>query len=264
MRKAKIKDSAVESGFDKTDRGTLDAKVYSIDHETLDAKNDRTTHKATGAKTHSTDRETLDIKTHSKNHDFDKTATPKVRCPFATTPLSMAYHDTRWGVPLHDDNELFKYLCLEMMQAGLSWEIVLKKQAALEKAFVGLIPEVVASFGLEDVERLMQDASIIRNRRKIEAVINNAAKFLEVANEFGSFSKFIWGFVDFTPIDKCPASVANLVSSDAISDTMSKELKRRGFKFVGSVTCYSFMEAAGMVNDHVKDCFTRAKTDYKP
>lgn len=178
------------------------------------------------------------------------------RCRWAKLdPLTLEYHDTEWGVPVHDERKLFEMLTLEGAQAGLSWRTVLYKRENYRRAFEGFDPERVAAYRERDVERLLADPGIIRNRLKVVSTIENAKRTLEAAAEFGSFDAYVWRFVGgapvrnrFTPRDDLPARTET-------SDAMSTELKRRGFKFVGSVICYTFMQAVGMVNDHTTDCF---------
>lgn len=178
------------------------------------------------------------------------------RCAWVgSKPLMIEYHDKEWGVPLHDDTKLFEFFILDAFQAGLSWEIVLSKRAGFEKAFEGYDYQKVAKFTEQDVARLKNDVGIIRNELKIRAAITNAQKFLEIREEFGSFDKFIWQFVDYQPIKNTFKTVNEIPATSPQSDAMSKELKERGLKFVGSTICYAFMQAAGMVNDHTTDCF---------
>ncbi|MCK4658268.1 MAG: DNA-3-methyladenine glycosylase I [Phycisphaerae bacterium] len=175
-------------------------------------------------------------------------------CWGKVSPLMCDYHDTEWGVPKHDDQALFEYLILEGAQAGLSWETVLKKRENYRKAFAGFDPRRIARYTERDVERLLGDAGIIRNRLKIRAAITNAQRFLEVRKEFGSFDAFIWRFVDGVPLRSRYTDFAEIPAMTPQSGAMSKELKRRGFKFVGPTICYAFMQAVGMVNDHLIDC----------
>lgn len=170
-------------------------------------------------------------------------------------PLMKKYHDTEWGVPLHDDLKLFEFLILEGFQAGLSWSTVLKKREAFREAFAGFDPEKVSQFTDEDVERLMQNAGIIRNRLKIMAAINNAKQFLKVQNEFGSFDSYIWRFVDYKPVVNSFEKLSDLPAKTPLSDKISKDMISRGFKFVGSTIVYAHMQATGMVNDHLVHCF---------
>ena len=167
----------------------------------------------------------------------------------------IAYHDTEWGVPLHDDRGLFEFLVLEGMQAGLSWATILRKRENFRKAFSGFDARRVAVYGAKDVQRLLEDPGIIRNRLKIEAAINNARRFLEVQKEFGSFDRYIWGFVEGKPIRNRFRTLSELPSRTPLSDRISKDLKSRGFKFTGSTIVYAHLQATGMVNDHMVHCF---------
>ena len=187
----------------------------------------------------------------------------KVRKPMRGTrcwgelddPLMRDYHDFEWGTPLHDDRKIFEFLILEGMQAGLSWSLVLKKRENFRRAFKGFDPKKVAEFTARDVNRLLGDAGIIRNRLKILGAINNASRFLEVQKEFGSFDKYIWGFVGGRPLRSGLRSFADMPARTPLSDAISQDLKARGFKFVGSTVVYSHMQATGMVNDHLVTCF---------
>jgi DNA-3-methyladenine glycosylase I len=169
--------------------------------------------------------------------------------------LYLAYHDEEWGVPSHDDRHLFEMLVLEGAQAGLSWSTILRKRESYRRAFAGWDREVVARFGPRDVTRLMGDAGIVRNRAKIEAAIGNARAAVAAADEHGSLDSFLWGFVDGRPIRNRWRTIQEIPAETDESRVMSKELKRRGFRFVGPTICYAFMEAVGMVNDHVVSCF---------
>ena len=169
--------------------------------------------------------------------------------------LMRDYHDLEWGTPLHDDRKIFEFLILEGMQAGLSWNLVLNKRENFRRAFLGFDPEKVARFTAQDVRRLLGDAGIIRNRLKILGAINNAKRFLEVQKEFGTFDRYIWGFVGGKPLRAGLQSFADMPARPPLSDTISKDLKERGFKFVGSTVVYSHMQATGMVNDHLVTCF---------
>ena len=184
-------------------------------------------------------------------------AVPLQRCQWASTTseLYVAYHDHEWGVPVHDDRLLFEYLILEGAQAGLSWSTILNKREGYRRAFGGLDPETVSAFDSGDFERLMNDAAIVRNRAKIQSTISNANRFLEVRAEFGSFDAYVWRFVDGATIQNAWQSPAQVPVSTLQSDALSKDLKRRGFKFVGTTIMYAFMQAIGMVNDHTIDCF---------
>lgn len=165
------------------------------------------------------------------------------------------YHDEEWGVPLHDDRALFEFLVLEGAQAGLSWATILKKRDAYRCAFEGFEPERVARYGAADVRRLLGDAGIVRNRLKIEAAIDNARAFLAVQAEHGSFDRYIWGFVDGRPVQNHWRSLSQIPAHTALSDRISRELRARGFRFVGSTIVYAHLQATGMVNDHLVDCF---------
>lgn len=177
------------------------------------------------------------------------------RCSWAGNDLLALYHDTEWGVPIHDDRVLFESLTLEGAQAGLSWRTVLQRREGYRRAFAGFDPAVVARFDAANVNELVADAGIIRHRGKIEATVSNAKAFLRVQAEFGSFDAYIWRFVGGEPIVNAWTSMAEVPAKTPESDAMSKDLKRRGFKFVGSTICYAFMQAVGMVNDHTVDCF---------
>lgn len=183
--------------------------------------------------------------------------TPK-RCAWATTALSIPYHDNEWGRPLHDDRGLFEFLILEGAQAGLSWETILNKRERYREAFLGFDPERVAKMNARAVDRLMRDPGIVRNRAKIESAIDNARAFLKVRKEFGTFDRYIWSFVDGRPIDNKWQRRSQLPASTPVSEAMSNDLRKRGFRFVGPTICYAFMQAVGMVNDHVLDCAWRS------
>lgn len=170
-------------------------------------------------------------------------------------PLYRDYHDREWGVPLHDDRALFEFLILEGAQAGLSWITILRKRENYRVAFDGFDAARIARYGANKIESLLQNPGIVRNRLKVSAAVTNAQKFLEVQDEFGSFDIFLWRFVDGKPKQNTWRSPAEILASTPESDALSKELKRRGFKFVGSTICYALMQATGMVNDHVMDCF---------
>jgi DNA-3-methyladenine glycosylase I len=178
-----------------------------------------------------------------------------IRCWNTDNPLYVKYHDEEWGTPVHDDRTLFEFLTLEGFQAGLTWELILKRRGALRKAFDNFNPEKIARYKGEDVERLMNDPGVIRNRAKILAAINNAGRFREIKKEFGSFGAFIWRFVQGRTINHALRDFSNLPAESEESMAMSKELKKRGFKFVGPTICYAFMQAVGMVNDHLIHCF---------
>ncbi|MEP6976724.1 MAG: DNA-3-methyladenine glycosylase I [Thermoleophilia bacterium] len=172
-------------------------------------------------------------------------------------PLYVAYHDEEWGVPTHDDRELFELLTLEGAQAGLAWITILRKREAYRAAFAGFDPATVASFKRRDVERLMGNAGIVRNRLKIESAVSNAARVLEVQEELGSLDAYLWGFVDGAPLVGNWGTSAEVPAETAESRALSKDLKRRGFRFVGPTVCYALMQAAGLVDDHTLGCFKR-------
>jgi DNA-3-methyladenine glycosylase I len=169
------------------------------------------------------------------------------------------YHDQEWGVPVHDDQKIFEFLVLESAQAGLSWLIVLRKRENYRRLFAGFDPKKVARFTEEDVKRLLQDAGIIRNCMKIEAAINNAKRFLEIQKEFGSFAKYIWSFVNHKPIVNKWKTLKQLPAISKEAEALAKDLKERGFKFLGPTVIYAHMQATGMVNDHLTDCFRYKK-----
>jgi DNA-3-methyladenine glycosylase I len=181
------------------------------------------------------------------------------RCPWVdlSKPDYVRYHDEEWGVPVHDDRAIFEFLILEGAQAGLSWYTVLRKRDAYRKAFGGFDPQKVAGFGKRQVQSLLKNDGIIRNRAKITAAIGNAKQFLDVQKEFGSFDAYIWRFVGGAPLLHRLRSVKDYPARSAESDALSKDLSRRGFKFVGSTICYAHMQATGMINDHVIGCFRR-------
>lgn len=180
-----------------------------------------------------------------------------VRCPWAegSSPRMVAYHDDEWGVPLHDDRALFELLSLEAFQAGLSWAIVLAKRDGFRSAFKNFAIERVAAFDDARVEALVADAGIVRNRSKIRATIGNATSALALATEFGSLDEYLWRFVGGTPIVRRPATMADVPATSAESDALSKDLRARGFRFVGPTVCYAHLQAAGLVNDHLVSCF---------
>jgi DNA-3-methyladenine glycosylase I len=182
--------------------------------------------------------------------------TRKERCGWATNhPLLLEYHDKEWGVPVHDDRKLFELLVLEGAQAGLNWMTVLMKRENYRKDFADFDPEKIAKFTKRDATRLLKDPGIIRNRLKIMSAITNAQKCLEIKGEFGSFDKYIWQFVGGKPIKNRYRRLSEIPSKTRESDAMSEDLQKRGFRFVGSTICYSFMQAVGMVNDHTSNCF---------
>jgi len=178
------------------------------------------------------------------------------RCQWSTTdPLYISYHDQEWGVPVHDDHQLFEFLILEGAQAGLSWLTILRKRENYRQAFSEFDPELVARYDEKKVAELLNNPGIIRNRRKVEAAITNAHAYLAVQAEFGSFDRYIWQFVGGEPIQNAWTSLSQIPAKTPESEAMSKDLIRRGFKFVGPTICYAHMQATGMVNDHVVDCF---------
>jgi DNA-3-methyladenine glycosylase I len=181
------------------------------------------------------------------------------RCPWVdlSKPEYVEYHDKEWGVPVFDDRTIFEFLTLEAAQAGLSWYTVLRKRDHYRMAYRGFDPEKVARFNAADIERLIQEPGIIRNRLKIEASVNNARRFLEVREEHGSFSNYIWGFVHCKPKINKIKKLTDYAATSKESDALSRDLKKRGFKFLGSTTCYAHMQATGLVNDHSIDCFRR-------
>jgi DNA-3-methyladenine glycosylase I len=186
----------------------------------------------------------------------DQTDEAIVRCPWCgSDPLYRAYHDHEWGVPLHDERRLFEMLTLEGAQAGLSWLTILRKREGYRRAFAGFDPQTVAGYGEADVARLLADAGIIRNRLKVGSTISNARAVLEAQARYGSLDRFLWAFVDGMPIRNSWRTMSEIPASTALSDLISKELKRHGFRFVGSSICYAFMQATGMVNDHLTGCF---------
>ncbi len=180
----------------------------------------------------------------------------KQRCPWCgSEPIYVAYHDEEWGVPVHDDQALFEKLILDGAQAGLSWLTILKKREGYRKAFDGFDAAKIAKYSQRDINRLLADPGIVRNRLKIEAAIKNARGYLDIMEETGSFDKFLWKYVDHETIDNSISSLTQIRATSRESDLMSKDLKKRGFNFVGSTICYAFMQAVGMVNDHLVDCF---------
>ncbi len=178
------------------------------------------------------------------------------RCDWGTAnELMMKYHDEEWGVPLHDDQKLFEFLVLEGFQAGLSWQIIMNKRENFRTAFDDFDPEIVAKYNQDKLDKLIQDKSIIRNKMKIAACVNNAKSFLEIQKEFGSFDRYIWGFVNFKPIVNSFTERNEVPAKTELSDLVSTDLKKRGFKFVGSTVVYSHMQATGMINDHMVYCY---------
>ena len=181
------------------------------------------------------------------------------RCSWATTEPNITYHDQEWGVPVHDDRKLFEFLILEGAQAGLSWTTILNKRENYRKAFDGFRPEKIACYSAREVKRLLANPGIVRNRLKIAATINNAKLFLAVREEFGRFDAYLWSFVGGQPIQNRRRRMADVPTRTPESDAMSRDLLKRGFKFVGSTICYALMQATGMVNDHLVTCPRHAK-----
>lgn len=181
-----------------------------------------------------------------------------IRCPWClASEQYQHYHDEEWGKPLHDESKHFEMLMLETMQAGLSWHTILKKREGFRRAFANFDAKKIAQFTQQDIERLMLDENIIRHRGKISATIRNAQAFLEIQNTFGSYDNYIWHFTDHQVIDNHPATMANVATQTALSDTIAKDLKKHGFKFVGSTTIYAYLQAIGVVNDHLAECWIR-------
>jgi DNA-3-methyladenine glycosylase I len=180
------------------------------------------------------------------------------RCPWAKGKQYIEYHDTEWGVPIHDDRLLFEFLILEGAQAGLSWETILKKRQNYREAFDDFDATLIAKYGKRKQESLLANAGIVRNRLKIAAAIQNAQAFLDVQQEFGTFDKYLWSFVGGQPLQNARRAMSDVPNRSDESDALSKDLKRRGFKFVGTTICYAFMQAVGMVNDHLVECFRHA------
>jgi DNA-3-methyladenine glycosylase I len=181
------------------------------------------------------------------------------RCAWPSSEIALAYHDREWGVPLKDDRKLFEFLVLDAAQAGLSWEIILRKREGFRAAFDDFDPEKIARYDEKKIRELLADARIIRNRLKIESAISNARAFLDLQKQCGSFASYIWQFVGGQPKINACRSLKDIPATSAESDAMSRALKKHGFRFVGSTICYAFMQAAGMVNDHVIDCFRHAE-----
>jgi DNA-3-methyladenine glycosylase I len=179
----------------------------------------------------------------------------KSRCQWATDEFGIEYHDKEWGVPQHDDRKLFEFLILEGAQAGLSWSTILKRRNGYRRAFSNFDPVLVSRYTQKHAEKLLHDKEIIRNKLKMHSAINNAKHFLEIQNEFGSFNKYVWIFVNNKPIINNFKNLSDLPSSSLVSEKLSADLKNRGFSFVGPTICYAFMQAVGMVNDHTVDCF---------
>lgn len=188
----------------------------------------------------------------SSENNYDN----EIRCAWCgTDPMYVSYHDSEWGVPVHDDRVLYEYLTLDGAQAGLSWLTILKKRENYRRAFHNFDFERIARYDSSDISRLMSDKGIVRNRLKIEATITNARAVVDIREEFGSFDAFVWRYVDGRPIQNAWKSAGAVPSSSRESDMMSRDLKKRGFRFAGTVICYAFMQASGMINDHLRDCF---------
>jgi DNA-3-methyladenine glycosylase I len=181
-----------------------------------------------------------------------------VRCPWAKSEAMIAYHDKEWGVPVHDDRVHFEFLVLEGAQAGLTWELILKRRDGYRKAFAGFDPKLVARFTDARLAKLLANAEIVRNRLKIASAVANAKAFLAVQKEFGSFDAYVWRFVDGHPIDGRRKAIGDIPPKTAESDALSKDLRKRGFSFVGSTICYAYMQGIGLVNDHLVRCFRHA------
>lgn len=188
----------------------------------------------------------------------------KIRCSWTgELPIYIDYHDNEWGRPVHDDNKLFEMLILEGMQAGLTWITVLKKREAFREAFDGFDPNQVALYGEDKIQELLTNKGIIRNRLKVNAAVTNAKAFLDIQEKYGSFDQFIWAYVDHTPIQNHWEKMEEIPATTPLSDQISKDLKKMGFKFVGSTIVYAFMQATGMVNDHVTNCFVYQEAQKK-
>jgi len=183
------------------------------------------------------------------------------RCQWAQDSLMIEYHDKEWGYPLHNDRKLFEMLILEGAQAGLSWLTILKRRKTYRKAFAQFDPLIVSKFTQKDIRRLLNDEGVIRNKLKIASAINNAKQFIEIQKEFGTFDKYIWSFVKNKPIINKYKSISEIPVTTSISDEMSKDLRKRGFNFVGSTICYAFMQSIGIVNDHMANCFLHKNTN---
>jgi DNA-3-methyladenine glycosylase I len=181
----------------------------------------------------------------------------RVRCDWPKNDLAIAYHDREWGVPVHDDTVLFEFLLLEGAQAGLSWDTILRKRESYRELFAGFDPQRVARFTPARCERILQDARIVRNRAKVFGAVSNARAFLKVRERFGSFDAYLWRFVDGKPVRKRRRTGADIPASTPLSDALSKDLRARGFTFVGTTICYSFLQAVGVVDDHLDKCFRR-------
>lgn len=182
--------------------------------------------------------------------------TTPTRCAWCeSSDLMRLYHDTEWGVPLHDDNKLFEFIVLDSFQAGLSWATILKRRESFRKAFDNFDPVKIARYDEKKIQQLLEDPGIIRNKLKVYATVTNAKAFLEVQKEFGTFDRYIWGFVDHKPLLNRPKTIQDIPPRTEVSDAMSRDMIKRGFKFAGSTICYAFMQAAGLINDHTTDCF---------
>ena len=181
------------------------------------------------------------------------------RCAWAKDELMIEYHDKEWGIPVHDDRKLFEMLILEGAQAGLTWSTILKRREGYKKAFDNFDPIKVSKYNTKDITRLLKNVGIIRNKLKIKSAINNAERFLETKKEFCTFDKYLWSFVGYKSIINNYKNLASIPPSTSLSDKLSKDLKNRGFSFVGSTICYAFLQSVGVVNDHLIDCFTRKK-----
>lgn len=183
------------------------------------------------------------------------------RCGWATNELSIAYHDREWGVPVHDDKKLFEFLILEGAQAGLSWDTILRKRENYRAAFDDFGAEKIAGYNERKLSELLENAGIVRNRLKIASTVLNAKSFLKIKDEFGSFDSYVWQFVDGKPTKNSWKSLSEVPARTDVSDCLSKDLKKRGFNFVGSTICYAFMQACGLVNDHLVSCFRRGEIE---
>ena len=189
----------------------------------------------------------------------------KARCRWVdiNDPLYRDYHDMEWGKPVHDDRKLYEFLILEGAQAGLSWKTILQRRNLYRSAFSGFQPEIIAEYGADDISRLMKDTGIIRNRLKINSAVNNARQFIRVQGEFGTFDAYMWGFVGGKALNGDRKSIEEIPPHTSLSKEISKDLRRRGFNFVGSTICYSFMQAVGIVNDHTVECFRYSEVQEK-
>ncbi len=181
------------------------------------------------------------------------------KCGWAKDELMVKYHDIEWGVPVHDDRKLFEMLILEGAQAGLTWATILKRREGYRNAFDNFDPIKVSKYNAADTNRLLKNIGIIRNKLKINSAINNAKRFLEIQKEFGTFDKYLWSFVDYKPVINNFKNLASIPPSTPLSDKLSKDLKKRGFSFVGTTICYAYLQSVGVVNDHLIDCFKRKK-----